>query len=224
MKTWIFILTVNMSGCALIPPSPPPPASPATHALWQTHQAQLRTLTAWRLNGRIAITTEQDNWTAHVHWQQHEQEYRLRFNAPLGQGALLLEGNEQQVMMHTAEQKTYIAENPDALILKTLNLAIPITGLHFWIRGLPKPKQLPSAYRLYEHGYLYSLQQDGWHIEYSRYIPNNTIELPSKIFLDNGQFKVKIVISSWDIRESQLSKPLQVWNKRAVPIQGGDIN
>lgn len=224
MKTWILIVILSLSGCALIPPSPPPPASPATHALWQTHQAQLRTLTAWRLNGRIAITTEQDNWTAHVHWQQQEQEYRLRFNAPLGQGALLLEGNEQQVMMHTAEQKTYIAENPDALILKTLNLAIPITGLKFWIRGLPRAEPSLPAYRLYEHGYLYRLQQDGWQIEYTRYISNNTVELPSKIFLDNGQFKVKIVISSWDIRESQLSKPLQVWNERTVRTPKDDIN
>lgn len=216
MKTWILFLTLSISGCALMPPPVPPPASAATRTLWKTHQQQLQTLTHWRLNGRIAITTEQENWTAHVHWQQHGSYYRLRFNAPLGQGALLLEGNEHQVMMQTAEQKTYTAENPDALILQTLNLAIPITGLHFWIRGVPKPEQHSPPYRLYEHGYLYHLQQDGWEIEYSRYIANNTVELPSKIFLDNGQFKVKIVISSWDISESQLSKPLHVHNKHAL--------
>ncbi|MDM8558843.1 lipoprotein insertase outer membrane protein LolB [Candidatus Parabeggiatoa sp. HSG14] len=161
-------------------------------------------LDSWHLKGRIAIVTEDDSWTANVHWQQQGTDYQLRLNTPLGQGVLLLEGNDISVVMHTANNETFRAHNPDALVAQVLKLEIPVTGLHFWIRGLPSPKTIPTRYVLTKTGYLKSLQQDGWEIEYGRYLNVDGINLPRKIFLDNNQFQVKIVISQWNIKNPTL--------------------
>jgi len=172
-----------LSGCAPLSPMPSLPA----------HQ-----LDSWRLNGRIAISTQENSWTANVHWQQKGPVYQLRLNAPLGQGALLLSGNESGVVMQTANNKVFKARDPDALMSKVLKLHLPVTSLHFWIRGLPTPQPAPQWYQLNERGHLHRLRQNGWEVEYGRYVNFQGIWLPKKIFLENHQFKVKIIISNWD--------------------------
>jgi len=179
------ILLLLLLSCAPLTPMPS----------WPAHQ-----LNYWLLNGRIAISTPEESWTANVHWQQNGPYYQLRLNAPLGQGALLLEGNDNEVIMRTAENKVFKASNPDTLISKVLKLHIPVSGLHFWIRGIPIPKPAPQWYSLNEKGHLHRLRQKGWEIEYGRYLNFQGINLPTKLFLENNQFKVKIVISNWNLK------------------------
>jgi outer membrane lipoprotein LolB len=160
----------------------------------------------WQLNGRIAIAKEDEHWTAHVYWHQRDADYQIRFNAPLGQGVMLLQGNEGGVMMRTADNQTLVASNPDALVVKAIKLEIPVSGLYFWIRGLPGPTAL--NYQLNEAGYLYHLQQDGWDIEYGNYVNAGEVALPAKIYLENKRVKVKIVISQWDVKNPTSLSPL----------------
>ena len=161
---------------------------------WPAHQ-----LDYWQLNGRIAISTPNESWTAKVHWQQSGPSYQLRLNTPLGQGALLLEGNDNGVIMRTADNKVFTASDPDTLVTEVLKLNIPVSSLHFWIRGIPTPKPIPQWYYLNDKGHLHRLRQKGWEIEYERYLNFQGIMLPTKIFLENNQFKVKIAISNWNL-------------------------
>jgi len=197
MKRFFLLALLLFSGCAQLPPLPPTPANQ---------------LESWRLNGRLAISTQDDSWTANVYWQQNGPAYQLRLNMPLGQGALLLEGNDKEVVMRTANNETFTAPDADALVAKVLNVAIPVTNLHFWIRGIPTPKSSLGGYTLNEVGQLQSLQQDGWEIVFQRYVNVHGIHLPKKIILENNSFKVKIVISQWNITKiSKLPpKPLRV--------------
>lgn len=190
---WLIWLLVSCSGCSLLPPASS--TSETAQARWQTHQADLKKLETWYFTGRIAITTEQESWTAHVHWQQQKKNYRLRLHAPLGQSSVLLDGNAHHVIMRTSDQKTAIADTPEQLIAQKLKLDIPVTGLYFWIRGLPAPE--PMQHQINAAGYLYTLEQADWHIDYERYTIVEGITLPTRIFLKNDRFKVKIVISHW---------------------------
>jgi len=120
---------------------------------------------------------------------------------PLGQGAMLIKGNDEGVVMHTANKETFTANNPDALVADVLKLEIPVTGLRFWIRGVPSSKSSPTWYTLNEAGHLHRLRQDGWEIVYKRYANVHGINLPNKIFLENDEFQVKIIISQWNITD-----------------------
>jgi len=191
--TWILLLL--LAGCAHLPP--PPTAE--TQALWRVHQAELSQVKSWNLEGRIAVATLEDNWSAKVYWQQQADQYELRFNAPLGQGGLLLVGDPGGVVMHSSKGETFTAPTPETLIAKTLRLEIPVTHLHFWIRGLPVPGLPTSQLLLNEEGYLYRFQQDGWNIDYQRYFNDTEITLPGKLYLENDRLKVKIVISQWKL-------------------------
>jgi outer membrane lipoprotein LolB len=182
-KFWLTSLLL-LSSCVSLPPLPPLPA------------AQLQ---RWQLQGRIVVSTPEDTWTAKVYWQQQDQAYQLRFNNPVGQGVFRLEGNEQQVVMQTADKKRFSADNPDTLVAETLQVNIPVTHLNFWIRGIPSPQPAPRNYQLNAAGQLTSLQQDNWQIEYKRYIQVQQLYLPQKLFLENDRFQVKIVITQWQL-------------------------
>jgi len=184
MRRLLILVLLVLSGCVQLPPLPPMPA---------------KQLDSWRLNGRIAISTENDSWTAKVFWQQQGTAYQLRLNTPLGQGVILFEGDDKGVVMRQADNKTIKAANPDILIAKVLKVELPVTNLHAWIRGLPAPHSSPQWYTLNDAGHVQSLRQDGWEIDYKEYIQVQGIDLPKKILLENNRFKVKIVISQWEI-------------------------
>ncbi|MBE9561708.1 MAG: outer membrane lipoprotein LolB, partial [Proteobacteria bacterium] len=113
MKKYIFFLLI-LSGCLTLPPLPQMPA---------------QQLDSWQINGRIAIITKNDSWTAKFSWQQQSETYQIRFSNPMGQGAILLDGNDAGVMMRTADNKVFNADNPDTLITDVLKLHIPVTNL-----------------------------------------------------------------------------------------------
>jgi outer membrane lipoprotein LolB len=182
-KLWLVSLLL-LSSCVSLPPLPPIPAGQ---------------LNRWQLQGRIAVSSQEDTWTAKVYWLQQEQAYQLRFNNPVGQGVFRLEGNERQVVMQTADNKRFSANNPDTLVAETLQVNIPVTHLNFWIRGVPSPQPSPRSYQLNAAGQLTSLQQDNWQIEYKRYIKVQQFYLPQKLFLENDRFQVKIVITQWQL-------------------------
>ncbi len=188
MKRFLLILVVFLSACVSLPKLPPLPASQ---------------LDAWRLKGRIAISSDSENWTASVYWQQQGPTYQLRLNMPLGQGALLLEGDEKEVIMRTADNKTYKAANADALMADVLKLDMPVTDLRFWIRGIPAPQSAPDRYLLNDKKQLRHLQQDGWFITYLHYVNVEGIALPKKMFLENQSIKVKIAILEWEINPAK---------------------
>ncbi len=182
-KLWPLGLLL-LASCVSLPPLPPL----AAHHLDK-----------WYLSGRLVIATSQDSWTAKVFWQQQGDAYQLQFSNPVGQGAIRLTGNDQQVVMQTADNKTFVADNPDTLVAENLQVNIPVTDLYFWIRGLPAPQPSPRYYKLNKLAQLSHLHQDDWQIEYKRYMKVQQFYLPQKLFLENEHFQVKIVITQWDL-------------------------
>lgn len=201
MKRLSILLLVFISGCSLIPSAAPPSASKQAELLWQKHQESLKTLTKWRLNASLSVTKNQQNWIVRVLWNQDGDNYNLRLNAPLGQGAALLTGTKDGVIMRTGDNKILKAKTPDELVVKALDMELPIANLYYWIRGIPAPDNRNLPYDLFPNGHLYSLEQSNWFIEYSPYVKVENRLLPKKIFLDHKDIQVKIVITQWNISQ-----------------------
>ncbi len=169
-------------------------------ALWQTHHQQMTQSQIWQVNGSIVIASAQDTWNARVYWQQQVDSYQLRFNAPLGQGAMLLFGNPQQVTMQTTNQESFTAQDPDALVKQVLKVEIPVSHLYYWIRGIPNPNIPIHSYTLNNQGYLHTLTQANWVLEFQNY--QASPPLPQKFYLYNGEFDVKMSISYWQLGQT----------------------
>ncbi len=191
----VLMVVALLSACATRPPLV---VGPEAERLWQVHQLAVATIEEWSINGRIGIQTESEGWHATLRWKQHHDIYDLALSGPLGQGAAQLHGDGQRVVLHLSEQEVYEAADAESLLRARLGWSVPLSGLRYWVRGLPAPGVVEGR-ELDELGRLSWLTQGGWHIRYRRYDDAAGTALPGKIFLDSGHFKVRLVIERWEL-------------------------
>lgn len=154
-------------------------------------------LNAWAIKGRIAIQAEKEGVTATLHWAQIDDRYQMRFIAPLGQGTYELRGSNHQVSLQTAENKLYVAQDPESLLMDNLGWKVPLGGLKYWVRGLPEPGVETENIVRDAKGRITDMEQSGWRISILRYTEIKDFELPGKLFLQNDRFKLRLVIQGW---------------------------
>lgn len=188
------LLLAVLAGCAATP-LPVPSISP--EEAWLRHETRLRTLDTWTLSGRLVVSDEKEAWNASLHWAQRPDGYEVSVIAPLGGGSLQLRGNTRGVTLQTSDDELYLAQDPDALMTEVLGLQIPVSGLRFWVLGIPQPG-VAQQYKLDSWGRLVELQQGEWQIEFVRYRETPRGSLPDKLFMRNQQFAVRLVISDWE--------------------------
>ena len=190
---WL-LLTILLTGCAA--PSLPPGADSTT---WPTRQATLAALTDWRAAGRIGVISGPDGWHAHFQWQQHDSAYRIDLSGPLGQGRVTVQGGPDQVSVQTQDGQHWNAPDAEALLEQSLGTRLPVTGLRYWIRGLPQPDAAIAQQQTDSQGRLIRLEQSGWIIEYSSYTPVGTLQLPERITAYRPDLSIKLLIEQWTL-------------------------
>ena len=83
--------------------------------------------------------------------------------------------------------------------------SLPISGLDFWVRGLPHPRTAFSR-RLDSKGRARSIRQDGWDIIYRDYRPApDGLQLPRRMRLVDDAVTFKLVIEHWQPPQSENS-------------------
>lgn len=190
---WVWLAGFLVLGsCATRPPVSPP----GSEASWLAHQAELETLTHWRVQGRIAVRTASEGWSANFDWQQGGEEYRIRVRGPFGQGAVELHGDGLGVWLKRADQPPVFAQNPEALLEQETGWQLPVAGLASWLRGLPVPGGQPDI-AWDEQGRLLRIEQNGWQISYSRYLAQKEFQLPEKLRMQRDSLQVKFIIDDW---------------------------
>jgi len=199
MKKWLLPLSVlALSGCELLPLNETelPPVSD-TQLAWARHQQQLSGLEAWTLDGRMSITKDEEAWHVSIKWQQIDTVFNIQMFGPFGSGALTLDGTPASVVL-TIDGQRIESDDADALLANQTGFDIPVNGLRYWAVGLAAP-DLPSTNKLDNQGRLQQLEQAGWRVRYRGYQQNNNgFILPSKVFLNNPELDVRMVIHNWD--------------------------
>jgi len=196
---WLMGAVLLFSGCTTLSPLAPEPPSGRIAQLWQQHVQSVRAQTDWTLSARIAAHSEDDGWSGKLHWQQGKDAYQLRFNAPFGQGGLQLDGRPQYVEMRTSDGQTMVAADAETLLFQQLGWRLPLNSLRYWVRGVPVPASKAAPLLAFdEEGRLARLQQFHWQIEYPAYRQVDGLMLPRKVYLENGELSVRLVIDRWE--------------------------
>ena len=166
---------------------------------WQNHQALVNKIESWNIKGRAAIQSENNSATFLLHWDQFNTGYELRFIAGLGQGAYLLQGTENGVVMRTPKNKVFTSDTPESLIREKLGWDVHIAGLKYWVRGVPEPNVKYSQLLLDKKGRLKDMKQSGFFISILRYTDKENISLPEKLFIRSNNIQLRLVIQNWEI-------------------------
>ena len=194
LTAFAILMVFLLAGCAR---QPVQLLQPDRAALWETHSARLAALQDWQFRGRIAVRLEKDAWSATLYWRETRDTYTLRVVAPLGRGTFELSGTAAGVELHTADNRILRAADPEALLRDNLGWQLPVSGMRWWVRGLPHPGTGTDHLGNNDRGMLDNLIQDGWQVDYQEYRPGGEPALPGRLSLENGSVRVRLVISEW---------------------------
>lgn len=191
---FIPLFGIILSSCAVKPASPIPGD---TNQAWLNHRQQLTSLNNWVLDGRTAIKNSDNNISASLNWSNSTDRAAIQLSGPFGQGAVKLTLTLSGAELHLSDGTILQHSNPEQLVRSQLGVTLPVQDIPFWIKGLPSPNGTQINTVLNQHGYLQSLEQNGWHIQFERYATFQNLDLPTKIFAKNQQQSVRIIIHDW---------------------------
>lgn len=194
-------ITFFLGGCA----QQPIPIDQATsiqsqlNPAWRAHEKAVRQVTDWQCVGRIAIRTANEGGTVNLNWYQTGETAKIVLNAPLNQGTVELVGRPDMMVITDSSGRSQLTTNPQASIEQLTGWNIPITALPDWIRGLPHNKQ--AKIQLNANGWLQTLSDDGWLIDYESYmpVPGHDLEMPKKITVSRNDIRLRLVVESWQL-------------------------
>ncbi len=164
---------------------------------WRTRHAQLSQVRSWALKGRLAISVENEGWHAGMRWSQQEDHYDMEIFGPLGRKVAWLKGGSQGVNLKTSKGESAYAPDAESLMYQLLGWSLPLTGLRYWVLGIPSPRDHEEDIQLDDVGRLSRLKQSGWEVQYKRYQREKRWDLPYKMTLVNDRVTVKMVVKEW---------------------------
>lgn len=192
-----------LSGCASKTTKPPvlPTGKSAIdmspEKLWEAHLQHLQKMQNWQMEGRIAATQGQEGGNASFVWRQMGESYQIKFFGPFGAGSVFVNGSPKQVSLQEADGKVHYAQTAEELMKKVAGWHVPLTGIRYWMLGIPTPKTKVQEQRITAEGHLSQLQQFDWIIDFGNYQENHSVLIPSKLQMESGPLKVKIIVKNW---------------------------
>jgi len=169
--------------------------------LYQAKSDQLAVLSAWTLEGRLAISNDADGGSGQFRWKTDDQGIRMDFHGALGRGAWVLKADQQGAELALANGAIHHAGSIDELVKQRLDWEIPVGNLAWWVRGLATPGRFRKR-DIDGEGNISKLLQDDWTIEYGKYRGYEGVSLPVKLTAYRGKWKVKLAIRSWNLTEA----------------------
>lgn len=188
-----------LSGCTyLFKPTPTVTLTDEQRSALQARQAALAQYSGWDIAGRLSVRAKDDAWSGKLRWRQSDQEFRIHFNAPFGQGAMQIVSHPQHgVEMRVADGHVFYADDVETLLYDHTGWELPVTGLRHWLFGLPNDNAIHQV-EFDDRGRIVLLQQQNWHIEYKGYKSTESVDLPRKLTIKNDTLKMILVVDAWD--------------------------
>lgn len=165
---------------------------------WKAHSEQLAALTRWTASGKLAVVTADTSESARMVWQQHDRDTSLQLSGPLGVGATTIHSNGKQLEIRQGDEHTTLDISTPEAIAMNLGWDLPLPALRHWLKGLPSPDSDLQKFELNaQTDLLQYLQQDGWEIRFEQYARFQELTLPTRLQIQRGATRAKVVISNW---------------------------
>jgi outer membrane lipoprotein LolB len=192
------VAVLALAGCAALRPDPGPP----DEAAWAQHHLELAEVDHWTLEGRAALRTPQDGWSASLRWDQDGRWMDFRLRGPVGMGTTRMRGDPDWMVIENSRGEVWGTPDPERELELQTGWRVPIGHLRWWILGIPAPDE-PAETRVDSEGRLAWMEQAGWRIEYGGYSRVERYVLPDRVTVENGDVRLRVVIRSWSVEAGQ---------------------
>lgn len=212
MKHWMLVASLclfALTGCATQGKTPTPGTSNASvpsdpQIAWKQRQADFAKMSSWRMQGRVGIQFRDESVSVGIAWlQQGKDQYEMNIKNPLtGAVVAYMQGSATEVTLKTEDGKTYQDANAERLLQGHMGVSLPLSGMKYWVRGIPSPDAPVEVVKLDSMGRPEMLQQSGWQVAYTGWKGNGLRALPEKINLTRAaeNTRVKVIAKDWQTR------------------------
>ncbi len=184
-----------LQGCVSTP-THKPAESANSQLLYQQHLQRIAAIGEFTLQGRIGVQTDGKGFSGSLHWQHDVTHDDIALYSPLGGQVAGIKKTTGQVTIEDANGNSRSATDAEALTQNALGWRLPLAGLADWSLGRPTNSPIQAS-TWDEQGFLRTLKQDGWDIEYQNYSEQNGHFLPGKILLKSEKVNLKLLVEKW---------------------------
>lgn len=149
----------------------------------------------FELAGRIATRYREEAASGNVAWRHSRDADEMLISTPVGSSMARIVRTGSEIVLTTADQKEFRANDAEALTEKVLGFRVPLAGLTDWVRG----RQIEGAEAAVVRdgqGRLASLKQNGWSVEYQEFRADG---LPVRMKLTYPGIELRLAIHEWKL-------------------------
>lgn len=145
--------------------------------------------------GRAALKAPENSGQASFNWAQTSPEHlNLIIQGPLGSGRLDLTVTPTESTL-TSDDRTFKDQSPDALFSEITGFDWPISGMQYWLIG--KTDDRATNISRDDKGRIVSFNEDGWSIQYKKWINYKKRDIPQNIELTRGDVRLRLLVEHW---------------------------
>lgn len=167
-------------------------------SLYQSRLANIGAMDAWALEGRLAVSDQDDGGSGSFRWASLGTQTRMSFYGALGRGAWQLQASQSGAELQVADGGVYRAATVGKLVERQLGWNMPVDALAWWVRGLAAPGEI-AVRKLDEQGRISRLQQQDWKVEFGRYLDVDGVAMPGRITARQQGRTVKLAVRNWTL-------------------------
>jgi outer membrane lipoprotein LolB len=190
---WIVAVAV-VAGCRTAPPIKP---STTASQPWEVTRPALQARDHFQLKGRVAVAAGKDGFNASLRWIQAGTISQVSLEGPLGAGGVQITANGDSLNIVTAHGDHLDSDAARAELDARLGFDPPLGSLRYWIQGVPDPASPAKEKVDPQQQRLQSLEQDGWQVDYTGYMPSGGASLPAKLTLERAGVRVRLIVDGW---------------------------
>lgn len=187
------------TGCSSVPPT-----QENYSVDWLAQKKALEQLDTFKATGKIGYKDSERRQSLNFILKHASSYSELKLLSVFGQTMLTVQMTPTGAMVTNTDGQVQTAQQANVLIQKLTGLAIPVSQLPDWIKGLPSQadnvtyNQSNTVERLYK-----TIDQRDWTLHYQSYQSvinkDQAITLPKQLLLTQRDTEIKILINKWII-------------------------
>jgi len=186
LRAGLLLAAATLVGCAAVTPPPTVPGA--------------EPVVAFHLIGRVSVRYGGEGFSGSLDWRHWRDGDEMLILSPLGQGVAQLARDAGGVTLITSDQQVFRADDAEGLTERVLGWRLPLSGLPDWVQARPMAGRAAEL-RRDARGLVDRLTQDGWQVEYAGYKAFAAGTLPSRVFMESADLRLRLVIDEWRVAE-----------------------
>ena len=218
MRVLLLICALFLTACTTAPKIIP---TDNAQLAWERRKENVYKLLSWEAHLSVVGKTEKEKFKTRLIWKQNKDGFEIRLRDFIGRTVAVINGSPDFVELmvtsppyninvnygyewksgevKTSKGEQYQDVDAEKLIYQLFGLRIPVAGLQFWLRGVPRPQDRVQDIQLRADGLAQSIRQNDWLLAYQSYSDDTTIRMPADAEFSYQDVALLISVSRWNL-------------------------